>query len=84
MRNDYKAIALEGTIDDQHRLQIEAHLPDVSPGRVRVLVFVPLWDEPTDEEMLRDLACNPVFDFLKDPAEDLYSPTDGKPFHDEG
>jgi len=84
MRNEFKAIALDGTIDDQHRLRIEAHLPEVSPGRVRALVLVPMWDEPTDEELQRDLITNSVFDFLKDPAEDLYSPTDGEPFHDEG
>ena len=84
MRNEFKAIALEGFIDDQHRLRIDAEMPDVSPGPVRVLVLFPLWDEPTDEELQRDLVSNPVFDFLKDPAEDLYSPTDGKPFHDEG
>jgi hypothetical protein len=27
---------------------------------------------------------NPAFHFLKDPAEDIYTLTDGKPFHDEG
>lgn len=26
---------------------------------------------------------NPAFDFLNDPEEDIYSPTDGEPFRDE-
>ena len=39
--------------------------------------------EPQDideVEWLRAAATNPVFDFLNDPTEDVYSPTDGKPF----
>ena len=31
-------------------------------------------------EWLRAVAGNPAFEFLKDRAEDIYKPTDGKPF----
>jgi hypothetical protein len=31
---------------------------------------------------MRAAAKNPAFDFLKDPEEDIYSPTDGRPFGD--
>jgi hypothetical protein len=36
-----------------------------------------------DTEWLKAAACNPVFDFLKDPEEDIYSLEDGRPFHDD-
>lgn len=38
------------------------------------------WDET---EWLRAAARNPAFDFLSDPAEDIYSPKDGQPFYDQ-
>ena len=41
-------------------------------------------DEPSEAEWLRAAASSPAFDFLNDPAEDVYSPTDGKPFHEQG
>jgi len=39
-------------------------------------------DEISEEEWLYAIAHNPAFDFLKDPAEDIYSVQDGKPFTD--
>jgi hypothetical protein len=35
------------------------------------------WDE---EEWLKAVATNPVFEYLKDSAEDIYTLNDGKPF----
>ncbi len=35
-----------------------------------------------EEEWLQFAAANPAFDFLKDPEEDIYTPLDGRPFHD--
>ncbi len=35
-------------------------------------------------EWIRAAANNPAFDFLKEPKEDIYTLTDGKPFHDQG
>ena len=80
----FKAIELEGAVDEQHRLHLDASLPEATPGPVRVLVLIPELGEPTDSEWARAAATNPVFEFLHDPAEDIYSPTDGKPFHDQG
>jgi len=37
----------------------------------------------TESDWLQAIASNPAFDFLKDPEEDIYSPTDGKPFNQE-
>lgn len=39
--------------------------------------------EIDEVEWLRSAAANPAFDFLKAPEEDVYTLTDGKPFHDK-
>lgn len=39
-------------------------------------------DEIDEQEWLQAAANNPVFDFLKDPEEDIYTLADGKPFND--
>lgn len=44
------------------------------------------WEEQNAEEInenewLNAAASNPAFDFLKNPEEDIYTLTDGKPFH---
>ncbi len=39
-------------------------------------------DEIDEQEWLQAAASNPVFDFLKDPEEDIYTLADGKPFND--
>ncbi|MGA9382421.1 MAG: tetratricopeptide repeat protein [Phormidium sp.] len=39
-------------------------------------------EEIDEEEWLNAAANNPVFDFLKDPEEDIYTLADGKPFND--
>lgn len=40
-------------------------------------------EEIDEHEWLQAAASNPVFDFLKDPVEDIYTLADGKPFNDE-
>ncbi len=77
------AIEITGTIDEQHQLRLDEALPVSGPKRVRVIVLYPLngdWDEA---EWLRAAVSNPAFSELGDPAEDVYSLTDGKPFNDE-
>jgi hypothetical protein len=37
-----------------------------------------------DATWAKSSAVSPAFDFLTDAAEDIYTFTDGKPFHDEG
>ncbi|MEI1373461.1 tetratricopeptide repeat protein [Nostoc sp. UHCC 0926] len=39
-------------------------------------------EEIDEQEWLKAAASNPVFDFLKDPEEDIYTLADGKPFND--
>jgi hypothetical protein len=40
-------------------------------------------DDGEELEWLQAAARNPAFDFLKDTAEDIYTPADGVPFNDE-
>ena len=82
MKGTVKAIETTGTIDDQHRLIIlDKPLPIAKKGRVRVII---LFSEETDideREWLHAATTSPAFDFLKEPGEDIYTQSDGKPFH---
>jgi hypothetical protein len=51
--------------------------------KLSVIVLYPLGDEWDEAEWLQAAARNPAFAFLNDPKADIYSLTDGKPFHDE-
>ncbi len=75
-----KAVEVTGTVDERRELHLDEPLPVAGSGPVRVIVLFEGKDDPTEEEWLKAAASNPVFDFLKDPEEDIYSPDDGKPF----
>ena len=77
------AIELTGTIDEQHRLQLDGTLPVSGPVKVRVIVLYPPNCVSDETEWLRAAASNPAFADLADPAEDIYSLADGIPFNDE-
>jgi hypothetical protein len=77
------AIELTGTIDEQHQLKLDDVLPVSGPKRVRVIVLYPLDDTLEEADWLRAGVSNPAFADLADPSEDIYSLTDGMPFHDE-
>jgi hypothetical protein len=77
------AIETTGFVDEQSQLRLDGPLPILGPSRVRVLILVPEAGEIDDEAWLRAATTNPAFDFLKEPAEDLYTPSDGQPFHDQ-
>ena len=78
-----KAIETTGTIDAQHHLVLDETLPVVGPTRVRVIILVPEESDISETEWLQAAAANPAFDFLKDPEEDIYTLSDGRPFYDE-
>lgn len=84
MESTMVAVEVNGTIDEQHRLQLDEPLPVAGPRRVRVIVLFSHNDEDLDEtEWLSAAANHAAFGFLKDAAEDIYSATDGVPFRDE-
>lgn len=82
MESTLSAVEVTGTIDENRHLQIDEALPVAGPTRVRVIVLYSLLEEWDEAEWLRAAAKNPAFDDLNDPAEDIYSLLDGKPFHD--
>ncbi len=77
------AIETTGFVDEQRQLRLDAPLPILGPSRVRVLILVPDAGEIDEAAWLRAGATNPSFDFLKDQAEDIYTRSDGQPFHDQ-
>lgn len=77
------AIELTGIVDEHQHLQLDSVLPINGPKRVRVIVLYSEEDEFEESAWLRAAAHNPAFDDLADPAEDIYSLTDGKAFNAE-
>ena len=84
MQTATKAIETTGTIDAQHHLVLDGVLPITGPTRVRVIILVPEDSDINETEWLQAAAANPSLDFLKDPEEDIYTLSDGRPFYDEG
>ena len=77
------AIELTGMVDEHHELQLDDVLPILGPQRVRVIVLFSTVDEWGEDEWLQTATRCPAFDFLRDPEEDIYTMTDGKPYQDE-
>ena len=78
-----KAIETTGTIDIHHHLVLDGALPITGPTHVRVIILVPEENDIDETEWLQAAAKTPSFDFLKYPKEDIYTLSDGRPFHDE-
>jgi len=83
MEDRMNAIEMTGTIDEHRQLQLDGTIPVSGPVRVRVLVLYPLSDGYDERDWLEAAARNPAFAFLNEPEEDIYSPDDGEPFHDQ-
>jgi hypothetical protein len=78
-----KAIEINSKTDKTGLLKINYKLD--KPGRnVRVLILLEEDSDEQKEEILwiKSISENPAFDFLNDPAEDIYSSKDGEPFND--
>ncbi len=70
------------TVDEEDRLILDERLPLQAKARVRVLIFIPEEEDIPEDEWLQAASKNPVFSFLEEPKEDIYSLADGRPFHD--
>jgi hypothetical protein len=78
-----RAIETTGTIDSQNKLVLDENLPVMGPARVRVIILLQEETEIDEMRWLKAAQNNPVFDFLKDREEDIYTLDDGRPFHDK-
>jgi hypothetical protein len=83
METTLSAIELSGTINEHHQIQLDEPLPIEASKRVRVIVLYESDGQINEKEWLRSAAANSAFAFLNDPAEDIYTLTDGKPLSDE-
>ncbi len=70
------------TVDEEDRLILDERLPLQAKARVRVLIFIPEEEDIPEDQWLQAASKNPVFSFLEEPEEDIYSLADGRPFHD--
>jgi len=77
------AIETTGIVDSQHQLRLDEPLPIAVQSPVRVIVLVPEETDISENAWTKAVAASPAFDSLKDAAEDIYTATDGKPFHDQ-
>lgn len=79
---EMKAIEIHSETDQDGVLKIHYNI-NKSNSKVRVLILYDDKNESDDENLwLQSISHNPSFDFLNDPAEDLYSLKDGESLHD--
>jgi hypothetical protein len=79
-----RAIEMTGTIDERRQLHLDEQLPVAGPSRVRVIILLSQELDADERDWLRAASANPAFEFLKDPKEDIYSLSDGRPYRAEG
>jgi small-conductance mechanosensitive channel len=78
-----KAIEVTGTVDAQNQLILDEKLPITGPTRVRIVILLPDDADIDELDWLHSAMNNPAYDFLKEPEEDIYNLTDGRPFNDQ-
>lgn len=84
MKSVIKAIETTGRIIRGDNILLDEQLPVLPQAKVRIIILVPEYedDDISEIEWLRAASKNPVYDFLKEPEEDIYTLADGKPFND--
>ena len=75
-----QALETVGTIDKKGYLILSKPL-ELRNKVVKIIVLIADDDDTIEnEQWLAALSTNPVYDFLKDDEEDIYTLSDGKPF----
>ena len=80
-----RALEVTGTVDHSGQLHLDQPLTAGNDQRVRVIVLIPETDniDISETAWLQAAASDPVFAFLHDPEEDIYTLNHGKPFNDK-
>jgi hypothetical protein len=78
-----KAIETTATIKEDNQLLLDHPILHFRRGKVRLIILLPESDTIDESEWLAAGSSNPVFDFLKESREDIYTDADGKPFNDK-
>ena len=73
-----QAIEIRGTIDSSRHLILDEQLSVSGPMRVEVIIVLGERPEVNESEWLAGAASNEAFEYLRDPAEDVYTLSDGK------
>lgn len=76
------AIETTATIGSNRQLLLDDDLPGGASSKVRVIVLFED-DDLSESDWVRAASTNPVFDFLSDQDEDIYTSADGKPIENE-
>lgn len=76
------AIETTATIGSNRQLLLDDDLPEGASSKVRVIVLFED-DDLSESDWVRAASTNPVFDFLSDQDEDIYTSADGKPIENE-
>ena len=84
MKIPMKPLELVATLDEEGQLRLDAPLTTINPGRVRLLILPVGVDDIGEDQWMHYLAKNMLFDYLSDPAEDIYTLEDGIPIDYEG
>ena len=74
-------VALQAHYDGEHIVLDEPYDLPANASLV-VTVLPPSSDADSEDAWLRAAADSDAFTFLADPAEDIYTATDGEPFRD--
>ncbi len=75
-----KSIACGGTISAKGELLLDEQLPQNQASRVQIVILFPESPELPDltpAQWNKTVANNPIFAFLHDPEEDIYTIEDG-------
>lgn len=78
-----KAIEINSKTDKSGHLKIDYKL-NKSNKKVRILILLDddIYEQDEEKLWMDSISKNPSFDFLNDPAEDIYTLKDGEPFND--
>ena len=74
-----QALERNGRIDKEGKLHLDVPLT-VTDKAVKVIVLIADEEEITDNDWQQAIIGNEAFNFLNDPAEDIYSLSDGEDF----
>lgn len=79
-----KPLETTGTVKNERQLILDKPISLPKKSKLKIILFLPEEEGDFNEQQwLHTASQNPSFDFLKDPAEDIYMKTDGLPFHDK-
>ena len=84
MSHAIKAIETTGTMDNKNRIILDEPVEKKKKKNVRVIILFTEDNDIPERDWQIAASKNPVFGFLKEPDEDIYSTKDGKPFDAKG